>query len=127
MTVASEKIKTAPAKVEQKEVKQPIEAKPLGKVLDTVKQPTAIDRIKRAEQFEILSKRHQHLTEKKTELDKFLISDDGTQGVTMFLEMGNKTFEISNNGVIKELLTYAKTKLNSLIEVSEAEVLNFTI
>ena len=65
--------------------------------------------------------------QKKSALAKFLIADDGTQGCNLVLKSRTNTFEISNNTVIKEVLTFAKTKLDSLIEISEAEVLHFII
>ncbi|OFY87847.1 MAG: hypothetical protein A3F72_02960 [Bacteroidetes bacterium RIFCSPLOWO2_12_FULL_35_15] len=101
--------------------------KPLNEVIAEEKKVSAIDRIKKAEQFEILAKRHEVLTDKKSQLAKFIIADDGTQGCTIVFKSGMKSFEIANNGVIKELLTYAKVKLDSLIDVSEAEVLSFVI
>lgn len=114
--------KNAPLKVEQKEI-----TKPLSEVLKSLKQPTADERIKKAEQFEILAQRFAQLSDKKTALDKFLIADDGTNGCILTLKSAGKSFDISNNGVIKEVLTYAKVKLNSLIETTEAEILSFVI
>jgi hypothetical protein len=110
---------TAPVMVEQKNTSK----------LEVVKEskPTANDRIKRAEQFELMAQKFAILTEKKNSLEKFLISDDGTQGCTLSLKSGSKTFEINNNSVIKELLTSAKIKLDTLIEIAEAEILNFVI
>lgn len=103
-------------------------AKPLSIIRESEKVPTALSRIQKSEQFQILGDRHQKLVSKKSELEKFIIGDDGLQGCTLILKNANgKSFEISNGGVIKEVLVYAKTKLNSLIEISEAEVLGFTI
>ena len=118
MNTAKE-LQTAPKTVEQKDSTK-------MEVLK-VSKPTANERIKRAEQFEILAEKFAQLSDKKNGLDKFLIADDGTQGCTMVLKSAGKTFEISNSGVIKEILTYAKVKLNSLIETTEAEILNFVI
>lgn len=127
MTLVAKKTEV-PVKVELGvTVKKEEVSKPSTDILEEFKPKSALDRIKRAEQFEILSTRYQQLSDKKTSLDKFLISDDGTQGATLILKSGGKTFEISNNGVIKEVLIYAKTKLNSLLEITEAEVIGFTI
>ena len=125
--VVTKKQEIAPVKVEQKETKNTTESKPLSEVMQNSKPVTAHDRIKKAEQFDILTKRFQALQDKKTELDKFLISDSGLQGVSLYLEGGNKSFEISNTSVIKEVLGFAKTKLNVLLEETESEVLNFSI
>ncbi|MES2590899.1 MAG: hypothetical protein V4608_03355 [Bacteroidota bacterium] len=111
--------KQAPEMVEQKEIAKMEILKPL--------KPTADERIKRAEQFEILAQRFEILTEKKNSLGKFLIADDGTQGCTLILKSAGKSFEMNNNAVIKEVLTSAKVKLDTLIEITEAEVLNFII
>jgi len=110
----------APEKVEQKNVTT-------LKVVTNEKIQSAMDRIKKAEQFDILTKRYQHLIDKKGELDKFLLADDGLQGITLFLEGGNKSFEVSNTSVIKELLNTASTKLTSLLESSEKDILEFSI
>jgi hypothetical protein len=119
MTQATKAV-IAPEKVEQKNVTT-------LKVVTNEKIQSAMDRIKRAEQFDILTKRYQHLVDKKEELDKFLLADDGLQGITLFLEGGNKSFEVSNTSVIKELLTTATTKLTSLLASSEKEILEFSI
>lgn len=125
--VVTKNTPAAPVKVEQKETKNTAEAKPISEIRNNLKPITAIDRIKKAEQFDILTKRFQALQDKKTELDKFLISDSGLQGVHLFLEGESKTFEISNTSVIKEVLSFAKTKLNILLEETENEVLTFSI
>ncbi len=100
---------------------------PSSQNLKEVKFSTASDRIKKGEQFAILSNRHKALVDKKAELDKFLIADDGTAGSSMNFKIGNKAFEISNNAVIKELLTVTKVKLNCLVEITEAEIVTFVI
>jgi hypothetical protein len=127
MATVTEK-KGTPEKVELNGIAKDTEkGKALSEILNNVKQPTATERIKRAEQFAILSERYEQLTNKKIQLEKFLIADDGTQGCTLSLKSSGKLFEIANSAVIKEVLTFAKTKLNSLIEITEAEVLHFTI
>ena len=116
-----------PAKVESKNGVSLGEGKPSSQILREIKIPTATDRIRKGKQFQILSNRHKALVDKKTELDKFLISDDGTNGSSLTFKIGSKTFEISNNSVIKELLTVAKVKVNSLVEITEAEIVTFVI
>lgn len=109
----------APEMVELKEIATMEVLKPT--------KPTADERIKRSEEFEILARRFEILNEKKNGLNKFLISDDGTQACTLTLKSAGKSFEINNNGVIKKLLITAKSELDSLIESTESEVLNFVI
>lgn len=113
-------IKIAPAKVEQKKVETPAKVefkkvetpigRPMGEILKELKPLTAQGRIKKAEQFAILSERFNLLVTKREQLEKFLIADDGTNGA-----------------VIKEVLTFAKNKLNVLIEITDSEILSFEI
>lgn len=103
-------IKIAPAKVEQKKVETPAKVE-----------------FKKAEQFAILSERFNLLVTKREQLEKFLIADDGTNGANLLFKNGNKTFEIANSAVIKEVLTFAKNKLNVLIEITDSEILSFEI
>ncbi len=101
--------------------------KPMSEVLAELKPPTAESRKRNAEQFAMLSQKHNLLVEKKSSLDKFLIGDDGLVGSVLIIKSGTKSFDVSNNAVIKELLVFAKEKLNSLILVAEAEILSFVI
>ncbi len=107
-------IKIAPAKVEQKKVETPAKVefkkvetpigRPMGEILKELKPLTAQGRIKKAEQFAILSERFNLLVTKREQLEKFLIADDGTNGANLLFKNRNKTFEIANSAVIKEVL-----------------------
>ena len=127
MVVKEPKKNEIPVKVESKNDVSTGEGKPMSEILKGLKPATAATRIKNAEQFGILCERHEILMEKKTSLEKFLISDDGTTNCQMIFKSNGKSFDISNNGVIKELLTLAKNKLDNLIVITDAEIMSFVI
>ena len=132
-------VKNVPVKVEQKKAETPVKVelkkieisqnggKPMNEILKDLKPVTAESRKRNAEQFVILSQKHGLLIDKKNQLDKFLIADDGMAGALLTVKMKDKSFDVSNNEVIKGLLLSAKVKLNSLIEITESEILNFII
>ena len=88
--------------------------------------PTADQRIKRLANFEKMADRHRKLEQKRDELNSFNVSVDGINE-KMVLQSGSATFEISNTQVIAELKNVVETTLESLLEKSEKEIVEFEI
>jgi len=89
--------------------------------------PTASGRIKRLENFQLLAKRHDFLTAKKNELDKFIISSDGTKEKITLKNADGFEFTVSNSLVVEKVVDVISSELAVFIAKSEREVLTFNI
>lgn len=89
--------------------------------------PTAEDRINRANNFAILAKKHQFLKNKSEELDRFLISSDGTKENIHLTNAEGFKFEVSNTQVIEKVVQTISEQLNVFLEKSNREILDFTV
>lgn len=97
------------------------------KRLDELLQPTADFRIKKLANFQILAGKHQFLLDKKNELDKFLVSSDGTKEKIILKNASGFEMEVSNTQVVEEVVQVMQNKLNQFIEHSEKDILNYHI
>lgn len=89
--------------------------------------PTAEGRIKRVENFKILSKRHLFLQNKSEELHRFEISQDGTKEKLTLSNASGFQIEVSNTQVVEKVVELLKTELGVFLAHSEKEILNYTI
>lgn len=89
--------------------------------------PTASGRIKRLENFQLLAKKHDFLTTKKNELDKFIISSDGTKEKITLKNADGFEFTVSNSQVVEKVVDVISAELAVFIDKSEKEVLTFNI
>ena len=111
-TATKANAKSENAKVEQKTLK-----------LET----TAEKRIKNLSIFAKICEKHDFLKEKSDELNAYLVGRDGLKETISIENTNGMTLEISNSGIITEVLKLCQVKLFSLLEESEKEVLNFEI
>ena len=112
---APEKATTTP-KVEKSDTK-----------VDEILNPTAGARIKKLENFQLLAKKHRFLTNKRNELDKFIISSDGTKEQIILQNAEGYTFEVSNSQVIEKVVNVMGAELDLFLAKSEKDVLAFQI
>jgi hypothetical protein len=89
--------------------------------------PTAEDRIKRAANFGILTAKFTHLKMKNDELEKFIISSDGTKEKLVLENSGGAKIEVNNSLILGEVTELLKSKLTDLLQSTENEVKNFVI
>lgn len=89
--------------------------------------PTAEDRINRAQNFEILAKKYHFLKNKADELNRFLISSDGTKENIHLTNAEGFKFEVSNTQVIEKVVETISEQLNVFLEKSNREILDFTV
>lgn len=101
-------------------------AKTLKKV-EKVLKPKASERIERLENFKLLASRYDFLKGKKDELDRFLISNDGSGEKIILRNAQDFNFEISNSQVIKKVLDLVALELNAFVKLTEKEIENFNI
>ena len=104
-------------------------AEKIEEVKATIEQfaPTAEDRIKRAANFSILTGKFTHLKMKTDELEKFIISSDGTKEKLVLENSAGAKIEVNNSvilGKVKELL---QGNLSELLRTTENEVKTFVI
>ena len=137
-TVKKENVQNAkPLKVGKKEVIA--EKKPPLKVVqkETITtetqnlierfKPTAEERIKNAEKFTILTKKYDHLKNKKEELEKFKISSDGMKEKIFFENAEGFKLEVSNSNIVEEMLQLAEKTLCNILTNTEKQVQEFVI
>ncbi|MFC7345957.1 hypothetical protein ACFQO9_04400 [Chryseobacterium zhengzhouense] len=116
--------KVTPATDEKANTKNEIskvEAKSI--ILET----TAEKRIKNAENFQQICKKHQFLKEKSDELNAYVIGRDGIKETIKIKNADQVSFEISNSAIIGKILNLCQNELFEMVEQSEKEVLNFIV
>lgn len=116
----------APKNAEQGKKNAPT-AQKSGTRVNDILNPTASGRIQKLENFRLLAQKHEFLTQKRNDLDRFIISSDGTKEKVMLKNSEGYEFEVSNSQVIEEVLEVVTKKLDLFIEKSEEEVLAFQI
>lgn len=89
--------------------------------------PTAEQRIKNMENFKILSERYQFLQDKDNELQRFIISSDGTKEKITLSNANGFTFEVTNSQTIKAVTEVIHKHLKEMLTTAEKEVLAFSI
>ena len=89
--------------------------------------PTAEGRIKRMENFAILAKKHTFLQNKKNELERFEISQDGTKEKLTLSNANGFVFEVSNTQVMEKVVDLLNAELELFLTQSNNEILAYTI
>ncbi len=89
--------------------------------------PTAEDRIKRAQNFGIVSGKYTHLKMKSDELEKFILSSDGTKEKIVLENSAGLKIEVNNSVVLKKAVELFKSTLAQLLQEAEQEVKAFVI
>lgn len=95
--------------------------------IDEVLKPTAESRLKKLENFKILAERHNFLSKKNDDLQKFIVSSDGTKEKLSLSNAQGFSFEVSNSQVLEKCLYVIKEELQKITSHSEQEVLKFQI
>lgn len=89
--------------------------------------PSAENRIKKLENFNLLVERHKFLVKKKDELDKFIISSDGSKEKIILENAQGYKFEVSNSQVIEKVTELMSKELNVFTDHSTKQVLEFNL
>jgi len=95
--------------------------------VDEILNPSASARIQKLENFQILAGKHRFLTDKRNELEKFIISSDGTKEKVILENAEGFKFTVSNSQVVEKVLAVMEEELGKFIAKSEREVLTFSI
>lgn len=88
---------------------------------------TAEKRIKNAENFSQICKKHNFLKEKSDELNAYVIGRDGIKETIKIKNAEQVSFEISNTTIIGKILELCQTELFEMVDKSEKEVLDFIV
>jgi len=88
---------------------------------------TAEKRIKNAENFNQICKKHQFLKEKSDELNAYVIGRDGIKETIKIQNAEQVSFEIGNTAIIGKILDLCQNELYDMVEKSEKEVLDFIV
>ena len=89
--------------------------------------PTAEQRLKSLEQFQILGEKFNFLKSKQDELDKFTLSSDGTKEKISLSNASGFKFEVTNSQTIEKVLEVISADLKIFTEKANKEVLSFAI
>lgn len=108
-----------------KKTKQPIEKS--STQINEVLRPSAENRIKKMQNFQLMAEKHEFLQNKKDELEKFIISSDGTKEKITLSNAKGFILEISNSQVVEEMTNVVSKKLQLFLDASEKDILNYTI
>jgi hypothetical protein len=108
-------------------VVQPVKSSEVSEAKVIILKPTAEDRIRRLENFLLLTKKFQHLKTKKDELNAFLISSDGQKEKLVLKNSEGYILEVSNSEVIMETTKLMEKILDNLLAKAEKEVQEFEV
>lgn len=89
--------------------------------------PTAEQRLKSLEQMRILGDKFKFLKTKQDELEKFMLSSDGTKEKIALSNASGFSFEVSNSQTIEKVLDVINSDLKIFTEKADKEILNFAI
>ena len=95
--------------------------------INEVLRPSAENRIKKMQNFQLMAEKHEFLQSKKDELEKFIISSDGTKEKITLSNAKGFILEISNSQVVEEMTEVVSKKLQQFLEASENDILNYSI
>ena len=89
--------------------------------------PTAEQRLKSLEQMRILGDKFTLLKTKEDELEKFILSSDGTKEKISLSNASGFKFEVSNSQTIEKVLEVIAGDLKIFTERAEQEIISFTV
>jgi len=88
---------------------------------------TAEQRLKSGEQFRILGDKYLFLKKKEDELNKFILSSDGTKEKISLSNASGFSFEVTNSQTIEKVLKVITDDLVIFTERAEKEIMQFTV
>jgi hypothetical protein len=88
---------------------------------------TAEQRLKSVEQFQILGDKFRFLKKKEDELNKFILSSDGTKEKISLSNASGFSFEVSNSQTIEKVLKIITDDLEIFTARAEQEIMQFTV
>ncbi|GAB3708668.1 hypothetical protein [Flavobacterium koreense] len=106
-----------------KDAEKPIEKQEVSNLLN----PSAEVRLKRLDQFLILGEKFKFLKTKEDELNKFVLSSDGTKEKISLSNASGFKFEVTNSQTIEKVLKVIQEDLSLFITKADEEVKAFIV
>jgi len=106
-----------------KDAEKPIEKQEVSNLLN----PSAEVRLKKLDQFLILGEKFKFLKTKEDELNKFVLSSDGTKEKISLSNASGFKFEVTNSQTIEKVLKVIQEDLSLFISKADEEVKTFII
>ncbi|WP_298119376.1 hypothetical protein [Flavobacterium sp.] len=110
-------------KAPTEDAKKPIEKQEVSNLLN----PSAEVRLKRLDQFLILGEKFKFLKTKEDELNKFVLSSDGTKEKISLSNASGFKFEVTNSQTIEKVLKVIQEDLSIFISKADEEVKSFIV
>ena len=85
------------------------------------------DRIRRGEQFQVLTGKFNFLKQKEDELSKFVLSSDGTKEKIELSNQSGFKLVVSNTQTIEKVLKVIEEDLSAFVLKSEKEIADFIV
>ena len=89
--------------------------------------PSAEQRLKSLQQMNILGEKFNYLKVREDELNKFILSSDGTKEKISLSNASGFKFEVSNSQTIEKVLFVISEDLKLFTNKAEQEILNFNV
>lgn len=89
--------------------------------------PSAVDRLKKAEQLNLLGQKFSFLKTKEDELSNFVLSSDGTGEKIELTNKNGFKFVVSNTKTINAVVKLLQDDLKNFVAVAEKEINEFVI
>lgn len=121
-TVNKKETATTPKETEKKQ-----EAQKSSTMINEIINPTAEARIKKMQNMIILADKHAFLKEKSDELEKFILSSDGTKEKITLSNAKGFTLDITNSQVVEEVTEVCKKIISRFLEDSEKSILSYHV
>lgn len=86
---------------------------------------TVTAKVEKVDKLAMLVNRFNFLKQKRTSLDKFISTSDGSKEVLTLSNGQGEKFEVSNTGVIEKTVSVLQEELHGKIQETEYEILNF--
>ena len=123
IVVETSKPTEEPKKVEENNSTKSSQEAELIRILN----PSAEQRLKNLDQMQILGGKFKFLKTKEDELNKFVLSSDGTKEKISLSNASGFKFDVSNSQTIEKVLKVIEEDLKIFTERAEQEILQFTI
>lgn len=111
---------------EKKEATQEVKNK-ASEEIKRILNPSAEQRLKSLEHFKILGDKFNFLKNKEDELNRFILSSDGTKEKISLSNSNGFNFSVTNSQTIEKVIELIQNDLKEFTRKAEEEVLNFTI
>lgn len=120
-------VKKVTAAVEVPKAEKAVQMEKASAKVRDIFSPSADGRIKKLENFQLLASRYNFLKNKQDELERFILSSDGTKEKVVLSNASGFSIEVSNTQVVEKVQNLVQAELEAFLKLSEKEIVNFQI